>query len=109
MENKDFFKDWPKVKDELKKVSQEAMEVAKKGEAKLRLLSQKGKMRVDITALTLKKEHLFFRIGQEYVRTKCPGPHSPKLAQLIDDIRKIDKDIKKLENSLKKGKPADSE
>jgi len=95
-----FQKEWPKIKRELLRVSQEAMTLAKKGEVQLRHISQKGKMHVDATALKLKKEHLYLLIGQEYVRAGCPGPRQQKLSRLIKELHKIDKELKSIQKKL---------
>jgi len=96
----DMKKEWPKIKKELVRVSQEALDLAKKGEEELIKITQKGKLHVDTTALNLKKEHLFLRIGKEYVKAKGSGPQTPKMKQLLKSLDKLEKDIKETKKKL---------
>jgi len=94
-------KEWPKIKKELVRVSQEALDLAKKGEEELIKITQKGKLHVDTTALNLKKEHLFLRIGKEYVRGKRPSTQTAKMKQLLGELDKLEKEIKTTKGKLK--------
>ncbi|MCK5215750.1 MAG: hypothetical protein KAR05_10410 [Candidatus Omnitrophica bacterium] len=98
----DFKKEWPKIKKQLMQYSKDALELAKKGEKELVRVSKKGKRHLDMTALNLKREHLYHLIGKEYVKAKCPGPQTPKINQLIQDLNKIEEDMKVLRSA---GKP----
>ncbi len=100
--NYDFKKEWPKIKKELVRVSQEALDLAKKGEEELIKITKKGKLHMDTTALNLKKEHLFLRIGKEYVRGAKPATQTAKMKQLLKEMDKLEKEIKQTEGKLKK-------
>ena len=100
-ERKDFKKEWPKIKKQLLDFSQQAVEMAKKGEKEFIRLSERGKLHINSTALTLKKEHLYHLIGQEYVKAKCPAAPTAKLKQLIEEIEKIEKDRRTLDRQIK--------
>lgn len=89
----DLKKEWPKIKKQLIQVSKEALTLAKKGEKEVIRISKQGKLHIDATALTLKKEHLYHIIGKEYVEANFPGEHTSKLQRLIDEIEKIDKQL----------------
>ena len=103
LEKKDFKKEWPKIKKQLLDFSQQALHMAQKGEKEVVRLSQRGKLHLNSTALTLKKEHLYHLIGQEYIRAKCPSAPTAKLKQLVDEFNKIEKDHKALERQIKTG------
>ena len=100
MEKKDFEKEWPKIKKQLMSFSQQAMQMAKKGEKEFVRLSQRGKLHLDSTALNLKKEHLYHLIGQEYIRAQCPVKPNAKLQQLIDEVANIEKEQKILKRQI---------
>lgn len=102
-EQKDFKKEWPKIKKQLLDFSQQAVQMAKKGEKEFVRLSHRGKLHINSTALTLKKEHLYHLIGQEYIRAKCPAEPTAKLKQLIEEMQSIDKEQKTLDRQIKSG------
>lgn len=97
----DFKKEWPKIKKKLMDVSQEAVQLAKKGEEELVKFSQKSKLQVDIAALNLKKEKLYYQIGKEYVRAKCPGEKTPRLKSFVDELQKAADEEKALRRKIK--------
>jgi len=101
MSDYDFKKDWPKIKKDLARLSQEALTLAKKGEEQLVKLSHKGKLQLDAAALGLKKEHLYHLVGKEYFKSKCACPKSPKMQQLLNDLHSIDKEQKELKKKIK--------
>ena len=96
----DFRKEWPKIKRQLVQVSREALDLAKKGERELIRFSRKGKLHFDATALSLKKEHLFLLIGKEYVKAGCPRTQTSQLKKFIEELKKIDKETRRLKKSL---------
>ena len=98
---KKFKEDWPQIKKQLLDFSQQAVQMAKKGEKEFVRLSHRGKLHLNSTALTLKKEHLYHLIGQEYIRAKCPSEPTPKLKQLVDEISRIEREQKTLERQIK--------
>jgi hypothetical protein len=100
-EQYDFKKEWPKIKKKLMEVSQEAVVLAKKGEVELIKFSQKSKLHVDAAALNLKKEKLFYQIGKEYVRLKCPGEKTGKLKSLVDELDAVSLEEKALKRKIK--------
>jgi hypothetical protein len=98
---KDFKEEWPKIKQQLLDFSQQAVQMAKKGEKEFVRLSRRGKIHLDATALRLKQEHLYHLIGQEYVRAKCPAAPTAKLKQLIAEVNQIEKEQKTLGRQIK--------
>lgn len=97
----DFKKEWPKIKKRLMEVSQEATRLAKKGEDELIRFSQKSKMHVDVAALNLKKEKLYYQIGKEYIRAKCPAEKTAKLKGFIDELQGVFSEEKALLRKIK--------
>jgi hypothetical protein len=92
----DFKKEWPHLKKELTRMSTEAIKMVKKGEDEIVRYSHIGKMHLDITALKLKKEHLYHLVGKEYVQAATPKAPTAKLQKYLAEIQKIEKDIKDL-------------
>jgi len=100
-ENHDFKKDWEKTKVQLQKLSKEAAKAAKKGEEQLVKFSRRSKLHIDSTAMTLKKEQLFYRIGKEYVSLKEAGIPSVKLKKLVSDLDNANKEQSTIKDKLK--------
>lgn len=96
----DFKKEWPEIKKQLVKLSNEALDFAKKGEKEIVRISKQGKLHVDATALTLKKEQLYHRIGKEYIKAKCPDAPTSKLKKLINDIHEVDRKTAALKKQM---------
>jgi hypothetical protein len=97
----DFKKEWEKTRDQLAKFSKEAAKVAKKGEQELVKFSRRSKLHIDATAISLKKEHLYYLIGKEYTKENTPAEPTPKLAKLINELKKADKEQQTLNRKLK--------
>lgn len=101
----DFKKEWPKIKKELMRVSQEAVKLAKKGakkgEKELVKISKKGKLHLHVAKLNVKKEQLYHMIGKEYVKADCPATPTLKLKKFIDDLSKIDKQLLSLNKKIR--------
>jgi len=97
----DFKKEWPRIREELVHVSHEALTLAKKGEKEVRRFSQKGKWQFDATALKLKQNHLYGKIGEEYLKAKCPAQPTPQLKKLVDEWDKIDREIKSINKKIR--------
>ncbi len=100
----DFKSEWEKTKKQLIKFSKEAVETVKKGEKELIKFSQKSKVHIDATAVSLKKEKLFYLIGKECVKIKMPEKLTPKLQKLLEEYKKIDKQQKALQGKIKSAK-----
>lgn len=86
----DFKKEWEKTRAQLNKFSKEAVKMAKQGEKELIEFSRKSKLHVDSTALSLKKEHLYYLIGKEYANAQAPAEPTAKLTKLLADLKKAD-------------------
>ena len=97
----DFKQEWPKIKKQLFNFSKQAVDMAQKGEEEFVRLSQKGKLHLNATTLSLKKNYLHHLIGQEYTRAKCPAAPTPKLKQLIEKVNKIDQEKKIVDRQIK--------
>ena len=97
----DFKKEWEKTRKQLTKFSQEAIEVAQKGEKELVRLSRVGKLHVDSAALGLKKERLFYLIGKEYVKANAPEKPTPQLDKFLSELKKADKEQENLQVKMK--------
>ncbi len=97
----DFKKEWEKTRSQLAKFSKEAAKVAKKGEKELIEFSKKSKLHVDSTAISLKKEHLYYLIGKEYTKENAPAQPTAKLTKLMNELKKADKEQRALGRKLK--------
>ena len=98
----DIKKNWPKAKKQLKVISKEAMVVAEKGKNELMRLSKESKLRLDLTSLELKKEHLYFLIGREFVNENYPKEPGEKLKKFIEEIKNVVKEQDQLKDTLEK-------
>jgi len=86
---RDFQKEWEKLKKQLAEYGKEAMVIAKKGEKEFKRVSKEGKLRLDAATLNLKQEQLYYNIGKEYVKARCPGPKNAKLKKLTTELKNI--------------------
>jgi len=100
----DFKKEWEKTKIQLEKFSKEAVKVAKKGEMELIKFSRQSKLHVDATAISLKREKLYYMIGKEYASAKDPEKTTPKLGKLITELQKINRRQLALKRKLQTSK-----
>ncbi len=96
----DFKKEWPKIKKQLTQLSNEALDLARKGEKEIVRLSRRGKLHVDATAIAVQKERLYYLIGKEYIKAKCPGELTLKLKQLVGEKDKLDKNMAVLKKRM---------
>ena len=96
----DFKKEWEKTRNQLAKFSKEAVKVAKKGEKELVEFSRKGKLHVDTTAISLKKEHLYYLIGKEYAKDKASAQPTAKLTKLLNELKKADREQRVLKRKI---------
>lgn len=101
----DFKKDWPRIKKQLTELSDEAKILVKKGEKELVKLTKESKRHLDVTALHLKKEHLYHLIGKEYLKSGCPSEPSTLMKQLVEEFRNIEKDMAALARRKKTSSP----
>jgi len=97
----DFKKEWEKTKNQLTKFSTEAAKVAKKGEKELIKFSRQSKLHIDATAISLKKEKLYYMIGKEYMQSKDLEKEAPKLAKLVMELEKATTRQSALKRKLK--------
>lgn len=97
----DFKKEWEKTRSQLAKFSREAVKVAKKGEKELIEFSRKGKMHVDTTAISLKKEHLYYLIGKEYTKENASEQPTAKLTKLLNEFNRAEREQRVLKRKIK--------
>ena len=100
-EQHDFKSEWQKRRDQLSQLSKEALQVAKRGEKELFELSRKTKIHVDSTALSLKKERLYYLIGKEYAAVQGTNKSTAKLIKFVDELNKANKQQLVLKRRLK--------
>ena len=93
-------KDWEKAKEQIVRLSKDALDLAKKGEAELVTLSKKTRIHFDLTALSLHKEKLIYQIGKEFIKSKVEVS-SVTLKKLLQEFHKLENDEKKLRNKIK--------
>lgn len=97
----DFRKEWEKTRIQLAKFSKEAVIIAKKGEKEFIEFSRKSKLHVNATSISLKKEHLYYLIGKEYVKEDDTEKPTAKLTKLVNEFKKADRDQQALKRKLK--------
>lgn len=97
----DFNHERPKIKKQLLNFSKHAIDMVQKGKEEFVRLSQKGKLHLNVTTLSFKKNHLHHLIGQEYTMAKCPSTPTPKFKQLVEKLSKIDQEKKAVERQIK--------
>ena len=95
----DLKKEWANIKKQITKFSNDVSKVIKKGEEEILRFSKSSKRHIDSTTLSLKKEHLYYLIGKEYVSIKKPGQKTAKLKKLIVDFKKIETQQRSLKKS----------
>jgi len=97
----DLKKEWPKIKQKLISMSKEAIVLAKKGEDQLVTFSKQGKLRLDSTTLSLKKDRLFVRIGKAYVKSQKTGKPD-QMKKLLAELAQFEKEERTIQRELKK-------
>ena len=100
----DFKKEWEKTRSQIEKFSKEAVKMAKKGEKELVEFSRKSKLHVDTTAISLKKEHLYYLIGKEYAKENAPVKPTAKLTKLLGELKKADRKQRALKRKIETAK-----
>ncbi len=100
----DYKKEWETVKKQFNKFSQEASVVIKKWEEEFIKISKKGKLHIDTAAFNLKKEHLYYLIGKEYMNTKNHAKPTLALKKLVNAFKKVDESQRRLMRKLTEGK-----
>ncbi len=101
---KSFEDNLAEIKKKFSKFSKEAVVLAKKGEKEFVRLSKEGKLHVDSATVGIKKEHLLYLVGKEYVRLGCPGAKSAKLKKFMKELEDLKKKDLALKRTLKKVK-----
>ena len=97
----DFKKEWEKTKKQLKQLSAEALQLAKKGEKELVNISRKSKWHLDSTAVTLKRDRLYFLIGKVYAQVKNNSARTKELGRLMKEMQALDKEEKDIQKKMK--------
>jgi len=100
----DFKKEWEKTRGQLTKFSKEAMVVAKKGEKELMKFSRQSKLYVDVTAIKLKKDKLYYMAGKEYMQASVSEHATPKLTKFANEFEKMNREQVALERKIKTSK-----
>ena len=96
----DLKKNWPKAKKQFEKFSKEALIVAEKGKKELVRFSKESKLRFDMTSLELKKEHLYYLIGKEFIKGNYPVPQDEKFKKMVQEVKKVNQEQKSLREEL---------
>ncbi|MDD5613735.1 MAG: hypothetical protein PHQ54_01530 [Candidatus Omnitrophica bacterium] len=92
---------WGKTKKDLENVLAESVKLIKKGEGHIKDFSEKGKIKIEIMNLKLKRENLYYKLGKTVASTvKNKWSASSKIEKLRLDIIKATKDIKRKESSV---------
>ncbi|MFH1622173.1 MAG: hypothetical protein ABIA97_03535 [Candidatus Omnitrophota bacterium] len=102
-QKKDFEKMWQNTKEQVYKLSKEAMDLLQKGEKEVTKASGKAKVNFETALLKLKREQLFHVIGKEcYKLLKNKKGISPKVAKLIKEVKDFDRQISANKKLLRK-------
>ena len=100
----DFQKVWEDAKEEALRLSKDIGLWVKKGEKEIVKLSGQAKVNYEIMRLKVNKEQLLHSIGKGYYASQIGKKTSIKLDKLVDNIKKIDKQISVNKRLLKKKK-----
>ena len=98
----DYKKEWENTRKKLLKFGREATVLVKKGEKELVDFSQKSKMQIDVAALSLRMEKLYYLIGKEYVRLRDKSKPTDRLRKSLLNLEEIKKQQISLKGKLKK-------
>ena len=90
------------IKEKISKFQKHLADIAKISEKELRKISQSGQYYFDATAIHLKKEHLYYLIGKEYIRVHKKNAKGNKLQELLDEYYGAHKDHNFLKKQLEK-------
>ena len=102
-QNYDVKQEWEKTKKQLVRFGHEVGELVRKGEDEIIHLSQKGKIQIEATTTTLKKEKLYYQIGKEYVALSDVSKPSDGPEEIDGAIpHKLEREQKSLNTKLKK-------
>lgn len=96
--NKDFEQMWNDTKDQIYKLSHEALSLLKKGEKEVVKTSGKAKVNFETMLLKLKKEQLYYLIGKESIKRGS----NTKVDRLVKQIKEIDSQIAANNKLIKK-------
>ena len=98
----DYKKEWATLKNGLNQFTHDASLTIKKWEDEVVKFSKKGKIHLDKGALNLKKEHLYYLIGKEYIKNEALEQTSGHLKKLVSEFKKAEAAETQLTNKLKK-------
>lgn len=86
---------WESTRKDLEKVLKDTNNLVKKGEEYIKEVSGKGKEKLEAMRLTLKREKLYHELGKTVSSLpKSRWANSKKIEKLVEDIKKINKEIK---------------
>ena len=89
-------------KKELEKFQKHLASLARVSEKELKKISQSGRLHLDSTAIHLKKEHLYYLIGREYIRVHQKRSKGNHLEKLMEEYRATQKEYELLRKQLGK-------
>jgi len=89
---------WTRTKKDLDSALDETARLLKSGERHLKGISEKSREKLELMSLKIKRENLYYKIGKTVALTqKSKWPESKKIDKLFQDIKKLDREIKKLQ------------
>jgi predicted nucleic acid-binding Zn-ribbon protein len=87
---------WKVTKKDLEKASKETTELIKKGEEYIKDISERGRKKLEMMGFALKREKLYYELGKTISGlSKGRWLKSKKIGDLVSQIKKIDRLIKK--------------
>ena len=92
-----------KTQGTFKRMGEDTAVFAKRGEKELSRLAKIGKAEMDILNLTIRKNQLFYRIGQKVYNLDSKGKLTTKnLKKLCQEIGNVEKNVKSKKRSMAK-------
>ena len=93
-----IFQVWMRTKKDLESALDETAKLLKSGEKHLKVISDKSREKLELMNLKIKRENLCHKLGKAAALTqKSKWAESKKIDKLFQDIKKLDKEIKKLQ------------
>lgn len=78
------------MQKELERIGTEAQKMAQEGERELKYFIHQSKLQIDKGTIALKKEHIFYLIGKQYVKDGAPAVPGAELKDLLDRLIKLE-------------------
>lgn len=89
---------WKRTKKDLEKVLDDTTSLLKKGEVYFKELSAKSKDKLDLLALKVRREKLYYRLGKALANVpKTRWINNNKIDKLLSEIRSLNRKIRQIQ------------